>query len=114
MNEQQKDQLPDRTFFVPGGRLGVLLIHGLGGTAGVGILLLSSIPGHALAIAALGLFALFTAISMAAVSAGFGLTLSVAPIQRSFARLAPVLGTASLLFGVWYALGAQGLVPYYF
>jgi ABC-type nickel/cobalt efflux system permease component RcnA len=90
------------------------LIHGLGGTAGVGILLLSSIPGHALAIAALGVFALFTAISMAVVSGGFGLTLSVAPIQRSFARLAPVLGTASLLFGVWYALGAQGLVPYYF
>jgi hypothetical protein len=51
---------------------------------------------------------------MAVVSGGFGLTLSVAPIQRSFARLAPVLGTASLLFGVWYALGAQGLVPYYF
>jgi hypothetical protein len=25
-----------------------------------------------------------------------------------------VLGTAGLLFGVWYALGAQGLVPYYF
>ncbi len=90
------------------------LVHGLGGTAGVGILLLSSIPGHALAIAALGVFALFTAISMAVVSGGFGLTLSVAPIQRSFARLAPVLGTASLLFGVWYALGAQGLVPYYF
>jgi carboxylesterase len=32
MNDQQKDQLPDRTLFVPGGRLGVLLIHGLGGT----------------------------------------------------------------------------------
>jgi ABC-type nickel/cobalt efflux system permease component RcnA len=90
------------------------LVHGLGGTAGVGILLLSSIPGHALAIAALGVFALFTAISMALVSGGFGLTLSVAPVQRSFARLAPLLGTASLLFGVWYALGAQGLVPYYF
>jgi ABC-type nickel/cobalt efflux system permease component RcnA len=90
------------------------LIHGLGGTAGVGILLLSSIPGHALAIVALGVFALFTAISMAVVSGGFGLTLSAAPIQRSFARLAPVLATVSLLFGAWYALGAQGLVPYYF
>ena len=90
------------------------LIHGLGGTAGVGILLLSSIPDHALAIAALGVFALFTAISMALVSGGFGLTLSLARVQRSFARLVPVLGTVSLLFGVWYALGAQGLVPYYF
>ena len=90
------------------------LIHGLGGSAGVGILLLSSIPGHGLAIAALAVFALFTAISMGVVSGAFGLTLSVARVQRSFQRLAPALGTASLLFGVWYALGAQGLVPYYF
>jgi hypothetical protein len=27
-------------------------------------------------------------------------------------RVAPVLALASLAFGVWYALGAQGLVPY--
>lgn len=90
------------------------MVHGLGGTAGVGILLLSSIPSHALAIASLGVFAFFTAISMGLLSGGFGLTLSAARVQRSFARLAPVLGTASLLFGTWYALGAQGLVPYYF
>ena len=32
MNDQENDQLPDRALFVPGGRLGVLLIHGLGGT----------------------------------------------------------------------------------
>lgn len=90
------------------------LVHGLGGTAGVGILLLSSIPGHGLAITALGVFALFTAISMAIVSGAFGLTLSVGSVQRAFGRVAPVLGTASLLFGIWYALGAQGLLPYYF
>ena len=32
MNLQDKDLLPDRSVFLPGGRLGVLLIHGLGGT----------------------------------------------------------------------------------
>jgi len=32
MKEEEKDKLPDRSMFVPGGRLGVLLIHGLGGT----------------------------------------------------------------------------------
>jgi carboxylesterase len=32
MNDHENDQLPDRAMFVPGGRLGVLLIHGLGGT----------------------------------------------------------------------------------
>jgi carboxylesterase len=32
MSEYDKDATPDRSMFVPGGRLGVLLIHGLGGT----------------------------------------------------------------------------------
>ena len=90
------------------------LVHGLGGSAGVGILLLSAIPSHALAVAALALFALFTAVSMAALSTGLGLTLTRAPLRRSFHRLAPVLGLVSLAFGLWYALGAQSLVPYYF
>ena len=90
------------------------LIHGLGGSAGVGILLIASIPSHALAVVALALFAVGTAVSMALLSSGFGLTLSSAPVQRSFQRLAPVLGMVSLAFGIWYALGAQGLLPYYF
>jgi high-affinity nickel permease len=88
------------------------LIHGIGGTAGVGILLLSSISNHGLAIGALAVFALFTAISMAILSTGFGVAFSTGATRRNFDRLAPVLGTVSLLFGVWYALGAQGLVPY--
>ena len=33
--------------------------------------------------------------------------------QQVVPLLAPVLGTASLA-GVWYALGALGLAPYYF
>ena len=93
---------------------GVGIVHGMGGSAGIGILLLSAIPSHALAVAALGLFALFTAISMALLSTGFGLTLMSAPVRRSFHRIAPVLGLASLAFGVWYVLGAQSLLPYYF
>jgi high-affinity nickel-transport protein len=88
------------------------LIHGVGGTAGVGILLLASIPDSALAVAALAVFALCTAISMAILSTGFGVALSSGAARRHFNRLAPVLGTVSLLFGVWYALGAQGVVPY--
>jgi ABC-type nickel/cobalt efflux system permease component RcnA len=90
------------------------IVHGMGGSAGVGILLLSAIPSHALAVAALALFAFFTAVSMALVSIGFGLTLGSRPLRRSFHRLAPVLGVASLGFGLWYALGAQSLLPYYF
>lgn len=30
--EEEKDEIDDRSMFVPGGRVGVLLIHGLGGT----------------------------------------------------------------------------------
>jgi hypothetical protein len=29
------------------------------------------------------------------------------------ARLAPALGVMSLAFGIWYALGALSLTPYY-
>jgi len=88
------------------------LVHGMGGTAGVGLLLLASIRSHALAVVALALFAFFTAVSMALLSTGWGVALGSAPVRRSFHRLAPALGLASLSFGVWYALGAQGVVPY--
>jgi hypothetical protein len=62
----------------------------------------------------LGVFAFFTAVSMSLLSCGFGLTLSRPRVRRSFARFAPALGLVSLAFGVWYALGAQSLVPYVF
>jgi ABC-type nickel/cobalt efflux system permease component RcnA len=93
---------------------GIGLVHGMGGSAGVGVLLLAAIHDHVVAVVALALFAFFTAVSMSLLSTGFGLTLSSEPVRRSFARLAPVLGTASLLFGVWYALGALAIAPYYF
>lgn len=93
---------------------GIGVVHGMGGSAGVGVLLLASISNRTIAVAALALFAFFTAVSMAMLSSGFGLTLSRPRVQRSFARLAPMLGVASLTFGVWYALGAQHVVPYVF
>jgi ABC-type nickel/cobalt efflux system permease component RcnA len=90
------------------------LVHGMGGSAGVGVLLLASIHSHLVAVGALALFAFFTAVSMALLSTGFGATLSIAPVRRSFGRIAPVLGFASLAFGVWYVLGALAVTPYYF
>jgi high-affinity nickel permease len=93
---------------------GIGLVHGMGGSAGVGILLLATIDSHVIAVVALALFAFFTAVSMALLSTGFGLTLSSAPVRRSFNRLAPALGATSLLFGIWYALGALAITPYYF
>jgi ABC-type nickel/cobalt efflux system permease component RcnA len=93
---------------------GIGLVHGMGGSAGVGVLLLASIHDRGIAVAALGLFAVCTALSMAALSTGCGMTLAASPVQRSFSRLAPIVGGASLAFGVWYALAALSLAPYYF
>jgi len=88
------------------------LVHGMGGTAGVGLLLLATIQSRVLALAALALFAACTAVSMTVLSAGFGVAMSADAVRRSFHRVAPALGIASFAFGVWYALGAQGVVPY--
>src|SRR6476646_1996841 len=85
---------------------GIGLIHGMGGSAGVGVLLLAAIPDRAEAIAALALFAAFTAVSMALASSTFGYALSRPSVLRHFAQLAPALGALSLVFGVWYSLGA--------
>src|SRR5262245_39667013 len=93
---------------------GIGLVHGVGGSAGVGILLLSGIGRHAVAIAAMGSFALLTAASMTVVSGILGTTLTREPVRRSLERVVPVLAAASLLFGSWYALGALQLAPYYF
>jgi high-affinity nickel permease len=93
---------------------GIGLVHGLGGSAGVGVLLLASIHDRALAVCALAIFAVCTAVSMSLLSTGFGLTLARAGTAGLLSRVAPVLGFASLAFGVWYALGALNLAPYYF
>jgi hypothetical protein len=90
------------------------LVHGIGGSAGVGVLLLASIPDHVEAVAALGLFASFTAVSMSLASTSFGWVLSRGTVQRSYLSVAPALGALSLAFGVWYALGAVQAVPYVF
>jgi cytochrome c biogenesis protein CcdA len=90
------------------------LVHGMGGSAGVGVLLLAAIPDRAEAIVALALFAAFTAVSMAIASSTFGYALSREPVLRRFARIAPALGALSLVFGIWYSLGALNAVPYGF
>jgi hypothetical protein len=86
------------------------LVHGVGGSAGVGLLLIATIDSHVYGVIALALLASFTAVSMTLVTAGFGSALARAPL----ARIAPALGFAGIAFGVWYALGALELAPYVF
>jgi high-affinity nickel permease len=96
------------------GAFGIGLVHGMGGSAGVGVLLLAAIPDETVAVAALLVLALFTAVSMTIVTTGFGATLSIPAVARSVAGVAPALGLASLAFGVWYAAAAWSLAPYPF
>jgi hypothetical protein len=84
----------------------------MGGSAGVGVLLLAAIPSQELALVALVVLAVFTAVSMTIVTTGFGAVLSVRPVAGSLAAAAPVLGTTSLAFGLWYAAAAWSLAPY--
>ncbi len=88
---------------------GIGLLHGLGGSAGVGVLLVATIESSSYSVLALGLLAAFTGVSMALLSTGFGAWVGRLPMSR----LAPALGLTSLAFGVWYALGALDLVAYH-
>jgi hypothetical protein len=85
---------------------GVGLVHGVGGSAGVGVLLVGGISGGAEAALALVLFAGASVLSMALVSAGFGYAVTRRSGTRAFERLVPALAACSMLFGLWYAAGA--------
>ena len=98
----------------PLGAFGVGLVHGMGGSAGVGLLLLAAIPSETVAVASLLLLALFTAVSMTVVTVGFGLTMTSRPVAAVSGTLVPVLGAVSLAFGLWYAAAAWSLAPYPF
>lgn len=98
----------------PLGAFGVGLVHGMGGSAGVGLLLLAAIPSETVALASLVILALFTAVSMTVVTIGFGLTLTARPVAAVSNTFVPALGAASLAFGLWYAAAAWSLAPYPF
>ena len=93
---------------------GVGLVHGVGGSGGITLLLLSTIPNPSGATVALLVFAAGTAVSMALLSSAFGLAVATGPVRRNFERVAPLLGVLAAAFGVWYAAGALGIVAYPF
>jgi ABC-type nickel/cobalt efflux system permease component RcnA len=103
--------VPRRT---PVSAYGIGLVHGVGGSGGLTLLLLSTISSRTEAVGALLLFATGTAVSMALLSTAFGLAIAGGPIGKNFERVAPVLGALGVAFGAWYGLGALELVPYPF
>jgi ABC-type nickel/cobalt efflux system permease component RcnA len=93
---------------------GIGLVHGVGGSAGAGILLVSSIEDPTAAAAALVLFAAATALAMALATWAFGHVLTRERVAARLESAVPVLGVLGMLFGVWYALGSVEAVPYVF
>ena len=85
---------------------GIGLLHGVGGSAAVGLLLVSAIANRTIATTALLVFAAGTAVSMAVVSAAFAVVLARGAVQRQVTRIMPAFGVASLAFGLWYGLVA--------
>jgi high-affinity nickel permease len=96
------------------GAYGIGLVHGLGGSGGVAVLVLASVSSTALAVVALVLLAVFTAVSMCLLSTGFGRALVSARLRGAFGAVAPALGALSLAFGIWYASAAWSPIPYVF
>jgi ABC-type nickel/cobalt efflux system permease component RcnA len=87
-------------------------VHGMGGSAAVGVLLVAGVPDRETAIAALVVLAAGTAISMAALSALVGSLLAAGAVRRRLTAAIPALASVSVLFGGWYALAAWSLVAY--
>jgi high-affinity nickel permease len=86
---------------------GIGMAHGLGGSAGVGILLAGAASGRTQGVIALLIFAGATAASMALISSAFGYAVVNGVLRRRGSGLVPWLGCASLVFGVWYSAGAM-------
>ena len=93
---------------------GIGLVHGVGGSAGAGVLLIASAQDPRSAILALLLFACGTAASMTILSALMGRFLVRRSVSTRMESMIPALGAVGFLFGVWYALGALELLPYVF
>ncbi len=110
-SDSHKHDISKRT---PLSAYGIGLVHGVGGSGGLTLLLLSTISNQTEAAVALLIFAAGTAISMALLSTVLGLIIAGGPIARNFERVAPILGILSMAFGIWYALGALEIVTYPF
>jgi High-affinity nickel-transport protein len=96
------------------GAFAIGLVHGMGGSAGVSVLVLASARSTGLAVTLLVLLAIFTAVSMGLLSSGFGSLLVSRPARAAFGAVAPALAGASLAFGIWYATAAWTLARYPF
>jgi hypothetical protein len=95
----------------PSGAFALGLLHGFGGSAGVGVLILAAIPSPPVALASLALLASGAALSMTALSTGLGVTLVRFSGSLRISAVAPLIAVGAIAFGSLYALTALGAVP---
>lgn len=89
---------------------GIGLVHGVGGSAGAGVLLVVSARDARHGLVALLLFALGTVLSMTALTALTGRLLTRRAVADRLEAALPVFGGLTLAFGLWYAVEALGLL----
>lgn len=80
------------------------VVHGLGGTGAIVVLLIAALPTRVEAAAALALFAPMSILSMAGITGLYAWVLTrrlIEPVYRTV--LIPLLGMFGLAFGAWYA-----------
>ena len=85
---------------------GIGMLHGAGGSAAVGILLIGALPSAAAAAAALVLFATASAASMALVSIAWARLLVSDVVARRLVALTPLYGGTGVVYGTFYGLTA--------
>jgi len=105
---------PESLGRTPLAAFGIGLVHGVGGSAGAGILLVSSIDDRTAAALALLLFAAATALAMGAATLVLGHVLTRRRVALRLESAVPVLAGLGIAFGTWYALGSLEAVPYVF
>jgi ABC-type nickel/cobalt efflux system permease component RcnA len=98
----------------PAASFGIGLVHGIGGSAGAGILLVSTIDDRTAAGVALLIFAVASAAAMGLATLAFGHLLARDKVADRLESVVPVLGVLGMLFGAWYVLGSLEAVPYAF
>ncbi|HEX2251523.1 MAG TPA: hypothetical protein VHH32_14340 [Gemmatimonadales bacterium] len=102
---------PDALGRSPAESFGMGLLHGVGGSAGAGVLLVGMAGGKAEGLIALLVFAGATAASMSLLSIAFAHALAQGAVRRRLHELVPILATGGVLFGAWYSLAALRVWP---
>lgn len=81
-------------------------VHGMGGSAGIGLLIIAAIPDRGIALAGLVVFAASATLAMSAIAAGLGRSLATLPARS--------VGAFVCAFGLWYLSAAAAGAPYPF